>query len=206
MEPGMELIDIVDGQAWEELLYRCLVPLPFRRYRKRERYLKEAIRRGLRKHLLLIDGEAVGQVEYAPSAASGYPISGSDLWVMNCIWVLGRSRGRGLDRALLKRMLDSLEGAAGVATISLEGHPSPWFKLGQIEHLGFRSIEARGMRHRVRHSKACFRAHLMWMPLEEGAEKPSMDWKALRRGVEFCVFHPLYRSEDQEIEEIYGEC
>ncbi|MEM2892970.1 MAG: hypothetical protein QW486_02340 [Candidatus Bathyarchaeia archaeon] len=202
----LEIVDVIRNPGWERLLYRCLSPMPFRHYRKRGEYLAEAIPKGLKKYVLFVDGEAVGQVEYSPAEASAYPISGSDVWVLNCIWVLRRAGGRGFGRVLMRRVLESVGDARVIATIALEGHPSPWFKLRHMEYLGFKSIDSRRMRHRVKHPEACFKTHLMWMPLAEGAEPPSMNWKALLRGVDFCIAHPLYRSERLGLEEIYENC
>ena len=44
------------------------------------------------------------------------------------------------------------------------------------------------------------------MPLRGDALPPVMDWKAMLRGVDFCIAHPLYRAERIGLEEIYEEC
>ncbi|HDN01884.1 MAG TPA: hypothetical protein ENF42_02800, partial [Candidatus Bathyarchaeota archaeon] len=80
MESGLK-VEIVDAMETrdERFLYRCISPMPFRRWSRRTNYLKQAIPGGLRKKMLLVDGEAVGQVEYAPAGFSGYPIYGENL-------------------------------------------------------------------------------------------------------------------------------
>lgn len=83
----VEIIDITEKCEYEVYLYKCLSPLPFRKYRKRHEYLEAAIPKGFHKKLLIFNGEVVGQIEYAPAEASGYPIMGDDVVVMNCIWV-----------------------------------------------------------------------------------------------------------------------
>jgi GNAT superfamily N-acetyltransferase len=158
--------------------------MPFRRYRKRARYLDEASVGGLRKEVLFMDRDAVGMIEYAPASFSAYPISGDGVWVMNCIWVLRRAKGHRFGKMLMRRMLETAEDATGFATVALEGHKSPWLKLPQMEYLGFRSVDSRMMHHKVKWPEICFRVHLMWMPLKEGADPPVMDWKGLLRGVE----------------------
>ena len=204
--PEIRFIDAVRSPEGEKHLYKCLAPHPYRRYRKRARYLEAAILIGLRKEILLLNGDPVGMIEYAPTGGSGYPISGPGVWVMNCIWVLRRAKGHGLGKMLMGRMFEAAEDAEGFATIALEGHPSPWLRLRHMEYLGFRPIESRRMRHKVKRPEVCFRTHLMWLPLEEGAEPPTMDWEEMLKGVDFCIAHPLYRAERLGLEVVFEWC
>jgi len=205
--PEITIVDVVQSQEHEKHLYTCLASFTrARRYKKRVRYLEDVVERGLRKEVLFMDGDAVGMIEYAPADASAYPIRGAGVWVMNCVWVLRRAKGRGLGRKLMRRMLERAEHAAGFATIALEGHYSPWLRLGHMEYLGFRSIDSRRMRHKVKRPEVRFRVHLMWMPLREGAEPPAMDWDALLRGVDFCIAHPLYHAESLGLEGVFEAC
>lgn len=200
------IIDAIDEPEYVRYLYKCISPMPYRRYRKRRSYLQWAIPKGLRKEILLFDGDVVGQIEYAPAEASGYPIRGDGIWVMNCIWVLRRAGGRGLGRRLIERMLGVIGDASGVATIALEGHHSPWLKLEHMEYLGFRTLGFRRMRHRLKRREICFRVHLMWMPLRSRSAKPEMDWGEMLRGVDFCLAHPLYRAESWGLDVVYEPC
>lgn len=204
--PRIRVIDVVHGPEGEKYLYKCLAPVPFRRYRKRARYLEEAADKGLRKEVLFMDGDAVGMVEYAPAVASAYPISGHNVWVMNCIWVLRRAKGHRFGKMLIGRMIQSVGDASGIATVALDGHPSPWLKLVQMEYLGFHSVDSRRMRHKVKRSKVCFETHLMWMSLKRNANLPVMDWTVMLKGVDFCIAHPLYRAERLGLEEIFKPC
>jgi len=204
--PDIEILDAIRNPELEKFLYKCLAPHPHRRYKKRARYLEGAVPGGLRKEILFLEGDAVGMIEYAPAGASGYPIWGEGVWVMNCIWVLRRAKGRCLGKMLMGRMLEDAKGAEGFATIALEGHTSPWLRLRHMEFLGFRSIDSRRMRHKVKRPEVCFETHLMWMPLEESAEKPTMDWVGMLKGVDFCIAHPLYRAERLGLEVAFEEC
>ena len=62
----VHIVDVVEESTYEKYLYKCLAPMPFRKYKKRHRYLKSAIPKGLRKKILFFKGVAVGQIEYAP--------------------------------------------------------------------------------------------------------------------------------------------
>jgi hypothetical protein len=71
-----KIIDITRKAEYERYLYKCLASIPFRKYKKRQSYLRTAIPKGFRKKLLILERRAVGQIEYAPAEVSGYPILG----------------------------------------------------------------------------------------------------------------------------------
>jgi len=191
----VRIIDVTKGRRYVKFLYKCLAPIPFRQYRSREEYLERATLESFHKKLLIFDGDVVGQIEYAPARVSGYPISGNDVVVMNCIWVLKRAKGRGFGRMLVEDMVQSERNATGFATIALENHWSPWFKKGQMEKLGFKPIDKINVKHKTKHKERVFSIWLMWMPTKENAKQPKWDKKKLLEGVTFCLAHPLYRPQ-----------
>lgn len=197
------ILDITDDIEYEKYLYKCLAPMPFRKYRKRHEYLKTATPKGFHKKLLMLDSEVVGQIEYAPVEASYYPIKGENVIVMNCIWVLRKAKGHNLGKQLLRDMIESEKNAAGFATVALENHWSPWFKMDQMEKLGFKSIDLLEVKHKLKHKGECFRIHLMWLPKTADANPPKWDRTKLLEGVSFCTAHPLYRRESLESREIF---
>jgi predicted nucleic acid-binding protein len=158
-------------------------------------YLKKAIPKGFHKKLLVCNGEAVGQIEYAPAEVSYYPIMGNDIVVMNCIWVLRKAKGHNFGKQLLKNMVNSERNAAGFATIALENHWSPWFKKWQMEKLGFKPLDLVKVTHKRKHKEQAFNIHLMWMPTTKNAKLPTWDRRKLMEGVAFCIAHPLYRPQ-----------
>lgn len=139
----LKIIDITKKKEYEKYLYKCLAPMPFRKYKNRQEYLKKAIPVGFHKNILEFNGKIVGQIEYAPAGASGLPIFGKNLFVMNCIWVLRKAKGNNFGRILLEDAISTIRknGANGIATIALENHPSPWLKIRRIEKLGFKAIK-----------------------------------------------------------------
>jgi hypothetical protein len=48
---NVKVIDIIGKKGYEKYLYKCLAPMPFRKYKYREEYLRKAIPRGLCKKL-----------------------------------------------------------------------------------------------------------------------------------------------------------
>jgi len=194
--PRIKVIDITTNSRYEKYLYTCISPFPFRKYRKRHEYLTAAIPRGFRKKVSILNEEVVGQIEYAPTEASGYPIIGDDIIVMNCIWVLRRAKGRRLGKQLLTDMMKSEKKAAGFATIALENHWSGWLRKGHMEYLGFKSIDSVSVTHETKHVGQRFKIHLMWLPTTQSAKPPAWDKSKLMEGVDFCFAHPLYHPEN----------
>jgi len=200
--PEIKIIDITRDSRYEKYLYSCITPFPFRKYRKRHEYLAAAIPKGFKKKLLLFKGEVVGQIEYAPTEASGYPIIGDDIIVMNCIWVLRRVKGHNLGKRLFTDMLNSQKEAEGFATIALVNHWSPWLIKEHMERLGFRSIDSISVTHKTKHVGQHFEIHLMWLPTKENAKPPTWNKSKLLEGVDFCLAHPLYHPEKTKLKDI----
>ena len=209
----VRIMDITCDEDYEAYIYRCIPISPrsasafFRKYSKRRQYLEEATPRGFHKAILIFKGDVVGQIEYAPAEASGLPISGEDITVMNCIWVLRRAKGYHFGRLLMSYMMESEPQATGFATLALEGHTSPWLRKEQMEYLGFKPVDSVRMRHKTKRSDVCFETHLMWLPRLLEAKPPSWDKDKLLEGVSFCMAHPLYHPETlKTMKQIYERC
>jgi len=187
-----KIIDITEVYEYEKYLYRCLAGPPSKRYKKRIEYLKKAILKGFHKKLLIFNGKVVGQIEYAPAKASYYPITGDDVIVMNCIWVLRKAIGHNFGRLLLRDMMKSEKDAAGFATIALENHWSPWFMKWQMEKLGFEPLDSINVTHKRKRKGQVFSIYLMWMPTTENAKLPTWNKQKFLEGITCCIAHPLY--------------
>jgi hypothetical protein len=188
-----EIIDITEKKGYDKYFYKCLAPMPFRKYKSRQEYLEKAVAKGLHKKLLIVDNAVVGTIEYGPGESCGYPINGENIIVMNCVWVLRRAKMHDFGRLLVEHMVTGERKATGFATIALENHWSPWFKKDQIERLGFRSVDSIDVIHKTKHRDHVFRVHLMWMPTARRARAPNWNKQELLQGTTFCMAHPLYR-------------
>jgi hypothetical protein len=190
-----KIIDITRNKNYENYLYRCLAPMPFRKYKSRNEYLEKAIDKGFHKKLLIFNNEVVGQIEYAPPEASGYPIIGDNIIVLNCIWVLRKAKGHAFGKILLEDMIKSEIGTVGFVTIGLENHWSPWFMKWQMEKLGFRPVDSIKVSHRLKRKEQGFGIYLMWMLMKEKVKFPAWDKQKILEGITFCFAHPLYRPQ-----------
>ena len=134
----------------------------------------------------------MGTIEFAPPEASYYPIQGTNILVLNCIWILSRAKGHGLGKILFEDMLQDNPDISGVATIALEGHWMPWFKIEQLEKFGFSSIDFMTVTHKRKNQDIPFKIHLMWFPLKKVIALPTWDKEKFLEGLLHCIFHPLY--------------
>ena len=116
------IVDITKTSEYEEHLHRCLVGPRSRRYKKRTAYLKRAIAKGFHKKLLIFEGKVIGTIEYSQPEVSYYPIIGDKAVVMNCIWVLRKSKGHDFGRMLVEDMIESEKEASCFATNALTEH------------------------------------------------------------------------------------
>ncbi len=199
----VEIVDITEKSEYEKYLYRCLGGPPSKAYKKRIEYLKKAIPKGFRKKLLIFNGEVVGQIEYSPAEVSYYPITGDNVIVMNCIWVLRRAEDHNFGKQLLEDMMKSEKDASGFATIALEHHWSPWFKKWQVEKLGFKPLESIKVAHKTKHKERIFGIYLMWMPTTTHAKPPTWSQRKVLEGITFCTAHPLYHPQTYEQRQIF---
>jgi len=201
-ESEAKILDITKNDAYEKYLYKCLAPMPFRKYRKRREYLDTAIAKGFHKKLLVLKEAVVGQIEYAPTEVSYYPIIGDNVVVMNCIWVLRKVKGHNFGKQLFADMMNSESNADGFATAALENHWSPWMKKWQMEKLGFETVDSVKVTHKLKHKGQNFKIHLMWLPTTENSKPPTWSEPKLLEGVNFCTAHPLYHPEKPRIKDI----
>ena len=202
-ENQAQIIDITEKAECEKYLYKCLAPMPFRKYKRRHEYLRQAIPLGFRKKLLIFNGGIVGTIEYAPSEVSGFPITGIKIIVMNCIWVLRRAKGHNFGKRLMKDMIASAKDSVGFATIALENHWSGWMKKDQIEKLGFKAIDSIQLSHKTKHVGKAFTAYLMWLPTTKSARPPRWNTSKLLEGINFCMGYPLYNPESLNQRQVF---
>lgn len=209
----IRIVDVTENPEYERFLYRCLFHSRrntygnhFRSRRNafsnhRRVYLECAIPKGFHKKILIFEGDQVGTIEYAPPEASGLPIIGDNVIVMNCIWVHRRAKGHSIGKQLVKVMIESEKGASGFATIALENYWGAYFKKSEMESLGFKSVKSVRVRHKTKNRKRCFELHLMWLPVIENSKSSTWNESKLLEGVYFCRGHSLFHDRHLKLQQ-----
>lgn len=214
----VDIVDVTDNHDFERFLYRCIfhsrfdtpTNAPYSKHEDRRKYLESAIPQGFHMKIMFYKGDHIGMIEYAPAKASGLPIVGYNVIVMNCIWVHKKAQGHNFGKKLLREMIESEKQVVGFATLALEDYWMRWMSKNEMERLGFTSIESIKVRHKTHHNEKCFRMHLMWLPTTENAGSPTWNELKFLEGVSFCPHHPIYRErygvKKLQIKEIYERC
>lgn len=218
MNDDIKIIDVTNNPDFKKFLYTCLFHVrkespPYdysAKFKERHDYLEFAIPRGYHMKMLFWKGDHVGMIEYAPVEASGLPIIGKDIVVMNCIWVQRKAKGHNFGNKLLEEMKLNEKQATGFATIGLENYWMIWMQKTQMERLGFTSIKSIKLRHKTYRTERCFKLHLMWMPIKTTAVPPEWNNSKIFKGVTCCASHPLYWGrygiKKLNLLEIYEKC
>jgi GNAT superfamily N-acetyltransferase len=96
---------------------------------------------GLGIEILYEDGRSVGFVEYTPGEHGWRAVNARGYLLIHCIWVVGRSKGRGYGGTLLERVEAKARelGCAGVAMVTSSG---VWLAGNELflEH-GYQSVD-----------------------------------------------------------------
>lgn len=187
-EDAFSIVDAADDPAHADTLVRCFAPQKIAPDDPvRQAYLRRARSRGLRKLLLLYEGQVAGQIELAPPDGCGLPVSAPGATVINCLWVLDAFTGLGAGRRLLAAAAAAIPGADSLVTIA---YTSALGKLacGFFEREQFVTVDELSTGRFW--GEQPITAYLMWRPLREGAARPSWNEEAVRSGVHFCPAYP----------------
>lgn len=169
-----QLIDVGLDNV-DETSFFCLQSRPNSAgYLRKRAWLEERFSEGLRIRMLgrrdkkRWNGDR-GFIEYMPGEHAWRGVEARDYLFVHCLWVVGKSRGRGGARALLDGCLEDARagGYAGVATVTAENG----FATGRAfyEHFGFEAV-----------AECDPRICLMVHPLAEQADAPVFSAGALR--------------------------
>ena len=126
----------------EEIGFFCLMS---RRksdgYQRKLRWLKARFEEGLRIKMLDLSEGGRGFIEYIPGEFAWRPVEASGYLFIHCLWVVGKSKGNGYAKLLLRECLADAKrcGAQGVAMVTSEGNWLVGKKL--LLSRGFKSVD-----------------------------------------------------------------
>jgi GNAT superfamily N-acetyltransferase len=167
---GIDPLDIVevDADSVDETSFFCLQSKPNDPgYQRKRRWLDDRFAEGLKIRMLgqrdtrRWNGER-GFIEYIPGEHAWRAVNAADHLVVHCLWVVGRSRGKGGAKVLVDRCVQDAKdgGFAGVATVAAENGFATGRKFW--EYLGFEAVAT------------CEpRLSLMVLPLREQTDPPT---------------------------------
>lgn len=141
--PAIEIVD-VNASNVDKVGFFCAMSKPDEAgYKEKLAWARERFREGLR--IKLIGGSGRGFIEYIPGRFAWRGIEAAGYMVIHCLWVVGRTRGKGNGKALLDACVrDAREaGMHGVAAVTAHG------EVGLVDtnfflHHGFHVVQSAG--------------------------------------------------------------
>ena len=138
----MRIIDVT-AENVEETGFFCLMSRRSSEgWQRKLEWLRARFDEGLRIKMLDLSEGGRGFIEYIPGEYAWRPVEASGYFFIHCLWVVGKSKGHGYAKLLLKECLADAQtsGARGVAMVTSEGNWLVGKKL--LLSQGFISVDA----------------------------------------------------------------
>jgi len=129
--------------------------------KSKKEWLKERFRDGLVLKKANVRGKVF--IEYIPGEKAWYPINADEYMVINCFWVSGQYKGKGISNLLLKECIkdSKSQGKKGIAAIS-SNKKKPFLMDGDyLKYKGFKVADTADPYY-----------ELLYLSFDEDAEKP----------------------------------
>ncbi|MCK4465252.1 MAG: GNAT family N-acetyltransferase [Bacteroidales bacterium] len=124
-----QLIEVNEGNVTETGFYCYMSKKNTEGYRRKLNWLKARFAEGLKIKMLKLPER--GFIEYIPGEYAWRPVDAKGYMFIHCLWVVGRSKGKGLAAVLLNECIKDAqkEGMKGVAMITSQGNWLPGKKI-----------------------------------------------------------------------------
>lgn len=135
----IEIIDVHARNVEETGFFCYMSKHKTEGWKRKLLWLRERFAEGLKIKMLRLPER--GFIEYVPGEVSWRAIQAKGFMVIHCLWVVGRSKGKGLASALLEACIEDARraGMKGVAMLASEGSYMKWKKF-LAEH-GFVTVD-----------------------------------------------------------------
>ena len=141
VEEGLkpEIIDVQAGNVDQTGFFCYMSKRKTEGWKRKLLWLKARFAEGLKIKMLRLPER--GFIEYVPGEYAWRAIQAQGYMVIHCLWVVGRSRGKGLASALLGECIQDAKraGMKGVAMVASEGRYTKWKKF-LLKH-GFETVD-----------------------------------------------------------------
>jgi ribosomal protein S18 acetylase RimI-like enzyme len=124
MSKSVELITVDAGNV-EEHGFFCYKSKPKSEgYQRKTRWIQDHGKNDLKLKIIVEGERSVGFIEYAPGEHTWRVVDAPDFLVIHCLWVVGRSKGKGYGSILLSECVEDArrQGKKGVAMVTTRGN------------------------------------------------------------------------------------
>jgi N-acetylglutamate synthase-like GNAT family acetyltransferase len=134
-----EIIDVLPENVEQTGFFCHMSKRKTEGWKRKLLWLKARFAEGLKIKMLRLPER--GFIEYVPGEYAWRAIRAKGYMVIHCLWVVGRSRGKGLASALLEECIQDAKraGMKGVAMVASEGRYMKWKKF-LLKH-GFETVD-----------------------------------------------------------------
>lgn len=137
----MKIIDVTTDNVEERGFFCLMSRRKSTGYERKLKWLKARFDEGLQIKMLDLSKGGRGFIEYIPGEFAWRPVDAAGYLFIHCLWVVGKSKGKGYAKRLLEECLTDAErqGAKGVAMVTSEGNWLVGRKL--LTSCGFESVD-----------------------------------------------------------------
>jgi GNAT superfamily N-acetyltransferase len=120
----MRIIDVTPDNVEEKGFFCLISRRKSEGYQRKLKWLRARFEEGLRIKMLDLSEGGRGFIEYIPGEYAWRPVEASGYFFIHCLWVVGKSKGKGYARLLLDECFADAghSGAKGVAMVTGEGN------------------------------------------------------------------------------------
>jgi GNAT superfamily N-acetyltransferase len=139
MGEQIEIIDVNKENVSETGFFCCMSKRKTEGYQRKLKWITDRFYEGMRLKMIKEGGR--GFVEYIPGEYAWRAVNAEGYMVIHCLWVVGKSKGKGCGSFLLDRCLSDAKksGMRGVAMVTSEGNWLTGKKL--LLKKGFESVD-----------------------------------------------------------------
>jgi len=137
----MKIIDVTAENVDETGFFCLMSRKKSDGYQRKLKWLKARFEEGLRIKMLDLSEGGRGFIEYIPGEYAWRPVEASGYLFIHCLWVVGKSKGNGYAKLLVRECLADAKrcGAQGVAMVTSDGNWLVGKKL--LLSRGFKSVD-----------------------------------------------------------------
>ncbi len=120
----MNIVEVTRDNVSEKGFFCYMSKKKSEGYQRKLRWLRDRFNEGMRINLLDLQRGGRGFIEYVPGQYAWRAVNADGYMFIHCIWVAGKSKGKGYATQLLGRCLKDAEkeGMKGVAVVTSEGN------------------------------------------------------------------------------------
>ena len=120
----MRIIDVAADNVEEKGFFCLMSRRKSAGYERKLEWLKARFQEGLIIKMLDLSEGGRGYIEYIPGEHAWRPVNAEGFLFIHCLWVVGKSKGKGYATLLLEECLADAkrQGAKGVAMVTSEGN------------------------------------------------------------------------------------